>query len=727
MSLSTLPELDVRAFNGLMTLPASQSQVPKEYAVTCFNCKFTPGSVSTRPGVDLLTDYGAGMAGVGAVKSAIMNITSPTAQIYTWLGTDHQWRTNSGFTKDLTALSAAVIHFKLAQYFNLAFLTYGDGHKGVITACTWTPATNRFSGVGLQRKSAAPTTAVAAAAGGSVTPGLHKIAILYESASGFRYWSIGQLTLINGVNVWVPEGNSIIITAGTQTINVTNIPAWTATSAPFQNSDCVKRYVCMTAAGLDTYFIVATINNNTAGGAATINVDDLVLTSSGLQDCTKYFSFFDSLPAMAGCVLYGSRMVYWGDPAQRATLYISDPNDPESVRADTGFVYAGANDGQGITNCAVQRGVLYIIKEASTWATYDTGDVPSNWPAATRVIGDVGSYSYSGVGQNSDNENLYIADMKGLYEFNGSAPVMLSRIILPTWQAAAFPPYTTEVTVDTRTNRVYCIMAATALVWDFLEPKQPKWDVWGTNGDRWSTILVDVINQLTVFFTDATTGGRYLRQLTESAPTYVDVLGAGKVPIAHNYRTGAIFASMRVVTMFEAARFEAFGLAVMYVNLYGLESGGAAQGFFNGNFNDVHLSNAGGGINVAQQPGVDDFSNLSTYVGLTGYIDILPVGAVTPGGPYTLAIYSSSTLIRITPPASPAPVANYPYIMVVRNVIRPAPTHEQTVLINDRFKVLHFEFGHDTSQVSGVAAGTPMHSTVARLMLFGKPDGGRMY
>lgn len=292
------------------------------------------------------------------------------------------------------------------------------------------------------------TFAVAAAAGGNCTPGVHLVSVLAETDSGF-------ITA-------VPIGHSgapltVTTTAANATMNFTNIPVGAA------GTGIIKRHIIVTKVvvnnngqGLLGYepFFAVTINDNTT------TTSNFTKPDSALVDSAKIYanenlhnSIIRSYVAMAP---YGSRMVYLGSRNSGTAPFvyllhnsvaISPPNRPEEIgRAavpieDVNVTFIGANFSGAVMTGTEINNTFYIFKEDSTFSVDDNPDEdPASWPV-NLVDAGKGAFPFA-VASIADNPSGLIADgaivlgHHGISFFNGRhSQVNISENI---WDRFAF-------------------------------------------------------------------------------------------------------------------------------------------------------------------------------------------------------------------------------------------------------------------------------------------------
>lgn len=142
-----------------------------------------------------------------------------------------------------------------------------------------------------------------------------------------------------------------------------------------------------------------------------------------------------------------------------SVLWVSPPDDPETVMDTTGLVQVAKDDGQYITDVFQLRGNLYVCKDHSLYVVTDNGDEPYTW-TVDQVSNTVGTPSPHGVALG--DSWAIIVSRNGVYHFTGGTPEKISQEIQPTWDAldwthgAGF-----WSVVDTSAQRVYIGVSTT--------------------------------------------------------------------------------------------------------------------------------------------------------------------------------------------------------------------------------------------------------------------------
>ncbi len=114
----------------------------------------------------------------------------------------------------------------------------------------------------------------------------------------------------------------------------------------------------------------------------------------------------------------------------------SKVNNPEAVDGLYSPMLVEHANGQHLTACFSMRGVFYMCKERSMFATRDDGvSEPVDWPV-DEVSSTIGTPSRFGVGL-GDGWAVIVA-RSGLYLFDGQKPEKISQEIDPTWRRINF-------------------------------------------------------------------------------------------------------------------------------------------------------------------------------------------------------------------------------------------------------------------------------------------------
>lgn len=306
---------------------------------------------------------------------------------------------------------------------------------------------------------------------GNVTAGNHAVAIAFETATGF-ITPIGPAATINST--------------GVNRIELSSIPTGPAGT--------VGRRIVVTRANGTEYFF-APGGNITDNTTLTWNLDfqdtELILSADYLLDL---------VPAIQYCTQileYHNRNVYLigGAFQPKTRLYVSKPNDPESISTIDGYIdlpNPEVDDLIGAIGAVVNRDVLYISTKSGCFYVVDNGNEPANWQVLP--LDDAAPFHARGItqykaskGGGVSNDVTLIANEAGLWKFSGGFPeVPLSWKIDTLWRGILKQDFNLiSMTIDPR-NKVLFIVLPTAstsyplivYAMDFkegLNPETVKW------------------------------------------------------------------------------------------------------------------------------------------------------------------------------------------------------------------------------------------------------------
>lgn len=195
----------------------------------------------------------------------------------------------------------------------------------------------------------------------------------------------------------------------------------------FLGEPIVGRYIYRTKAGGTTYYLLATIANNSA------------VTYS---DTTADVSLSQTFPNIAGAtvspppsgllsLIYQGRLWIANNPAHPSRVYYSEINSQEMFLPDS-FFDIRANDGDQITMLADVLGIITIGKNNTIQKIYTqsnvTGQPQADWSISDpfAYVGCVSPYSV----QNTPIGIMYLAN-NGIYYFDGNFSTLLSDQVTP--------------------------------------------------------------------------------------------------------------------------------------------------------------------------------------------------------------------------------------------------------------------------------------------------------
>jgi len=430
----------------------AQGDIPFENALECLNFDFLKkGGLRTRNGIDTYVNVFNGAGAITGKPVQMWKINNLKGILYsdrwlilTWDGTNGRLY-DTGVTAPATNPIGTFATMKYANVINAFGRMYIAPWKDWAAPCTSFPASDIQVYTGDYNVRAAGGTppgagamAVAAAATGSVTPGLHLISVIYETDTGFR-------TTVTANHQLNPLA---VTTAANQKINVTGIPVGGA------GTGIVKRHVIMTKVaataigGFSTNepFIVVTIPDNTTT-TATIDLPDSALVDSAKDEAFPNLFTAVSFRSCVSLVTYKNRLCYVGAllTAASATqpyindVYVSPPNIPEHVSIGAPDVLGasikiGPYSLDKVVTGAELDGVFYAFKGNSTYRfVEDLESDPSEWPVEI-VDSGKGAYPFGVLSTgrnpgtnlqgftvvNSNRSVLLVAGNHGLSLFNGA-------------------------------------------------------------------------------------------------------------------------------------------------------------------------------------------------------------------------------------------------------------------------------------------------------------------
>lgn len=412
----------------------------------------------------------------------------------------------------ISGLSTTITDFSVLVVFDRAYISF---HNQVVGEAfhpiyVWDPST---MSVGRPAAGFAPTgtfTVVVSATNGHIEPGLHILAVSYETNTG---------------HVTVPGlYGSITAPGGTQKkLDLTVIPV-----GP---TGTVARHILMskTVNNFDgnfqhpqLFFAKRIADNTTTALTGTNGLDvydtELIASADYLKDQ------HEAIPSGVSLCMYSSRVVVGnvnipipsvpGLPplppkAERSLIIASGQTDIESFSKLEGFRQINKSEGGGIKQLSEVNGILYARKSFMTFALQDNGLGVNKWPISNLdVAGGTeahGIATFPGTSAGSTKGVQLVCDRAGLYVFDGAyQPRPLTWKVEGIWRTID-PGRFAEimVTVDPERNRLAVLLPPHVaggitvsftdhiLMGDFqfgLDPDNIRWSYWqrivtGTNKD----------------------------------------------------------------------------------------------------------------------------------------------------------------------------------------------------------------------------------------------------
>jgi hypothetical protein len=359
--------IEYEKWGGLITWPRG-ADVPKGWATDLLNCRFLPGAVFSRsevnaglnatPGGDTYNLTSANR--FNGIVQFIDNLSNKTLIGLDSNGDLRKHAAGNWTTMILQDCAVPGAMMKSVQLFNRIFLAFYR-NAGIEPA----GPVRDYDGTNIDilapdGPGGAPTAAVSASVG-TVSPGDHKVAVMFETHDG-RY-----LTEPGPEATWTA--------AGLFSVDFTNIP-----TGP---SWVVARRLIVTAAGGGDFFYLTRfrIPNNT-DTTLTVDFDDTVL-----QQGENYNKYFKNLRLMdcSGVTSYGSRLVTWGG---LNTVRMRNLNFDGGFNGGVPLGWAAVAGGQARGTVNPYEGDYFIIEGDGATAT--VGEI--NQAEAARFIKENTAY-----------------------------------------------------------------------------------------------------------------------------------------------------------------------------------------------------------------------------------------------------------------------------------------------------------------------------------------------
>lgn len=353
---------------------------------------------------------------------------------------------------------------------------------------TFQSAPPRVAGAPSYRNSIQVATSLVAVAGGSVTPGTHKVGLLIQTKSGYITRPGPSLAPSLGTTDPTDFGQTITVSATGQKIQV----SYTPSGGDIWPADWDKAYLLMTTASNNSRYLRVPVEpvsipvTTSTAISWEITISDLILSQQ--LDVTKYEyqGYFTS--EVYGLFNCNARTAYLGKAGKFGVGYgvvFSEINNMESFSWDRSLVHLP--NLRRPCCVAAHQSTYYVFGENSTYAFTDTGGYPVTWPTPREVDGRIGTSKPLGVSINRSGLG-FVAHSSGLYRFEAgnynTIPVSYNQD--PLWRTINWSNENFAV-IDDRTNfrvHVLCQDSAGARrhwVWDYtngLDPATIKFSEW---------------------------------------------------------------------------------------------------------------------------------------------------------------------------------------------------------------------------------------------------------
>jgi len=478
---------------------------PNDHSPDCNNIQFIQGGFETRNGRNIYPiTAGTGVPNVLMVKN-FPKIHNESLLLLDDSGNIYDTGSPTPLTPILSIPSPIFVDFGLVPFQGRAYISPADDKHGLDAEFVYvylgdgTPA-RKAAGIPPVDADGALTAANSATAG-NVESGIHIFGVVYETDTGF-------LTQIG------PDTLATVTADGTHKVDLSNIPV-----SP--NSYVTKRHIVASRAidpttytgdtrGYELFFVPDGVIEDNTTTTLTVNFFDVEL----LEDATHLLDILSEIPAGKHLTMYRSRLINSTQSSEedQSNVLVSFPGEPEAFDAVTGIIQLATPGNARITTCQELRDVLYIFRDAETFATQDNGDDPSSWPITT-VDQGLGC-SVNGIAVSLDVgainvDYLILVNFSGVFLFNGTfAFPELSWKIADIFQELEFVDFrNVEIYNDTILKRLYIILPdqQVLLLGDYqlgLNPDKLRWCPWTFDVEVTSMCLTN-FNQLIIASTQA--------------------------------------------------------------------------------------------------------------------------------------------------------------------------------------------------------------------------------
>jgi hypothetical protein len=512
-----LKPVTVEDWNGMWNRGIADS-APNGYFQDSLNVKFNDSDVLTRDGsIKVLTQS-------NIVRFFMYKRLGETPRII-YLTTTGQLY-DSLFPGTPIWTDATFLDFSLINFNNRAYITPHNRVTGIAGKFVLV-----YDGSGTARLAggAAPTGFTLGitepATSGKCEAGIHLVAIVFESSSGFLSAPgpaiYGQITSTGGHTIDL----SAVQVGGVGTV-ARRIVATKAIQSYNGNQNGYQFYLVGSANG-------GRIPNNTATtwtGQLSFYDSDLTVTADYLFDNRPF------IPAGTCIGQYSGRMFVGGINGDEHTLYLSKSGEPEQFDSVAGFISTNPFDSaSGIKNAFTFRNNLTIAKSNRTYATTDNGGDPISWNEPVEMDNGVGTECFGistildSKGQQTDR--AYVAHASGLMIYEGYyRRPELSWVVADTWKRITASVFNLiQICVDTTNSAVYVSVpldgstSISHILYGYygtaygrygFDPKLVKWSLWQFQPGT-KSICVDINSSNQVVFKYAGTVGNIYDMLSD--------------------------------------------------------------------------------------------------------------------------------------------------------------------------------------------------------------------
>lgn len=368
---------------GLVT-SVPTGQVPLGSATVCDDIEFTGRSIRQRSGTsNVFTAPNA--PSIRGLDMLIQQATSSSQENQMLLAFDSFGQlykedyAGAGSLDPIATIGTANLFMQATSAYDKAYMGFSDLVTGQAAPKQYLKYANQFflDPIGIAPATVAQATAMTATqySAGDVPQGILYCVVMFMTRSGY----------ITGIldNAVLP----IVTTAANQALMISNIPLGPAGT--------VARILAFTNPGVSSagpYYYIPdsfTIDGMNAMVTSTV-LNDNVSTSmpvnfsvDALTGSTEVTQFFDKMlvPNVVGAKFIKSlkRIAYWGSSAEPSTVFVSDPDDPETIFGTTSRLEVAENNGERVQTVFEYRSQLYVAKERSGYVIDTTNTTPATW------------------------------------------------------------------------------------------------------------------------------------------------------------------------------------------------------------------------------------------------------------------------------------------------------------------------------------------------------------
>ncbi|MGH9468265.1 MAG: hypothetical protein ACRD1Y_13010 [Terriglobales bacterium] len=413
--LQSYTSIPLEHFGGLITNWPPE-MLDCDLMVEATNVRYSQSEVSTREGLTLAMATPSGAAVRGLADFVHLN---GTEQPVVFDAEGHLYAESPAGSGTLQAADpGSELHLPSGAWMNAA-AAYNRLYMGFGNGLTGSAAPASFDGTNLDPVTLAGPSSTAAGADsgtvGNIAAGVRYGVVLYKTREG-------SLTAPSGYFSWTAAGEKQAL--------VTNIP--------IGGPPVVARVIAFTVAGGSSagpYFYIetpqavngvnetATVVDDNSTTSATFNFDDDFLGAS-LDTSDQFRAML--LPTIQSVMFSQTtqRLLWWGDPAQPATVYCSQPGDAGLYFGDTGFFQVEEGSGLNVTAVFEFRNQLYVALQRGIYLVTPNDGDPATW-SITKIAEAVGVCSPRALAVGS--EFVFLVHPTGAYVFDGSTPNWLSE------------------------------------------------------------------------------------------------------------------------------------------------------------------------------------------------------------------------------------------------------------------------------------------------------------